>query len=158
MDVIIREGAPDDAQAASSLAFSAKASLGYSPDWLELWRDVLTIRPDYLAAQMSLVAVCEGKLVGVCVLEKEGDNGSLEHVWIAPTLQRQGIGRVLVERALDLASQAGIRRVVVESDPAAAAFYTRLGARACGRKPAPMPGAPERELPVFEFFPGRGSP
>jgi hypothetical protein len=50
---------------------------------------------------------------------------------------------------------AGERRpgsmVRVESDPHAAGFYRRLGAREVGAVSAPMDGDPARVLPVFEL-------
>ncbi len=136
---------------ASALAIRAKASVGYPAAWLEEWRSPLTIRAEYLAATPSLVALSGDTLVGICVLEARGAEGSLEHLWVDPEFQRHGIGGALMQRALALAAEAGLRRVEVDSDPSALAFYQRLGARPCGTRPAPMPGAPERELPVLEF-------
>jgi hypothetical protein len=43
--------------------------------------------------------------------------------------------------------------VVIESDPFAAGFYVRTGARQTGTVAAPMDGAPDRRLPVFEIDP-----
>lgn len=151
MNVLVRKGRPEDAAAASILAARAKASVGYAPEWLALWRDVLTIRPEYLAEHLSFVAMHAGDLVGICVLETRGQLASLGHLWVAPEVQRQGIGRTLVRQALVQAARAGLKRVEVEAEPSAAEFYLRLGARSCGHRPAPMPGAPERLLPVLEF-------
>jgi ribosomal protein S18 acetylase RimI-like enzyme len=150
-DVTIRPGRPDDAAAASDLAFRAKSSAGYPQEWLALWRDALTIRPDELGTRPSFVAVRGRDIVGICVLETRGHDASLEHLWVAPGLQRHGIGRTLVERVLTLAASAGVRRVEVESDPFAKGFYLRLGARRLGERPAPMPGAPARVLPLLQF-------
>ncbi len=105
----------------------------------------------YLSAHRSLVAVKGEDVVGVCVLEVRGPEGSLAHVWIAPEHQRCGIGRTLITQVLAMASDVGVARVEVESDPFAEAFYERLGARRLGATPAPMPGAPERTLPLLEF-------
>jgi len=41
--------------------------------------------------------------------------------------------------------------VVIESDPFAAGFYTRMGARQTGTVAAPVEGDPNRRLPVFEI-------
>ena len=151
MDVLVRRGRSEDAEAASILAARAKASVGYAPEWLALWRDALTIRPEHLGEHLSFVAMHGGDLVGICVLETQGQEGSLGHLWVAPEFQKRGIGRTLVRQSLAQAIRAGLTRVEVESDPSAMAFYQRLGARNCGHRPAPMPGAPERVLPLLEF-------
>jgi ribosomal protein S18 acetylase RimI-like enzyme len=147
----IRYAQLDDAESASRLAWRAKSGWGYSTEWLELWRQSLTITSEYMRAHESFVAVEGEQLVGVCILESRGGEGALERLWIEPAYQRQGIGRALVERALASAASGGLSRVQVESDPFAEAFYTGLGARRVGLRPAPMPGAPERTLPLLEF-------
>jgi predicted N-acetyltransferase YhbS len=147
----IRAAKPADATALTVVAYRAKAHWGYPEEWLQLWGADLTITSEYLTANCAFVAEIAGAPVGVCVLESDGVAGSLEHVWIAPESQGGGVGRALVARALDAASNAGILRVFVLSDPFAEAFYLRLGACRVGSVPAPMPGAPERTLPKLEF-------
>lgn len=149
--VEIRHAGPQEAAVISRLVWRAKSSWGYSKEWLESWRQALTVTSEYLRAHESLVAVKSGKIVGVCILESHDGKGSLGHLWIDPLHQRQGIGRALVERALHAAASARLGRVEVESDPFAEEFYIRLGARRLGTRPAPMPGAPERTLPLLEF-------
>jgi ribosomal protein S18 acetylase RimI-like enzyme len=151
MEIHIRDGRPSDARAVTDLAGRAKSSWGYPAAWMESWRESLTLTPEYLAAHRSSVAEHGEEIVGVCVLETHGTRALLEHVWIAPEYQGRGIGRALVERALDAAASAGLERVDVQADPFAEPFYLRLGARRLGATPAPMPGAPERTLPRLEF-------
>ena len=93
----------------------------------------------------------DGEPVGVCALHTADDSAMLEHVWVDPEYQRRGIGRLVVERALDEARSLGHARVEVQSDPHAEAFYLRLGARRIGAVPAPMPGDSARVLPLLEF-------
>ena len=107
--------------------------------------------PEYLSAHAAFVGVHEGRLVGVCVLDATAGAAALEHVWVAPEFHRRGTGRALVEHTLATARTLGVRRVEVQSDPFAEAFYLALGARRVGSVPAPMPGAPARVLPLLEF-------
>lgn len=153
----IRRAKPEDAASVSQLAWRAKSGWGYPAEWLDLWRQSLTMTSEYLRAHESLVGVQGGHVVGVCILESHGGKGFLQHVWIGPEHQGQGIGRALVERALNMAARAGVATVEVESDPFAEAFYTRLGARRMGEVSAPMPGAPERTLPLLKFVLGTGT-
>jgi len=156
MQAQIRHAGPEDAAHASQLAWRAKSSWGYTDEWLELWREALTITAEHLRAHESLVAISGDQIVGVCILESHSDRGSLEHVWVAPEYQGRGIGRALVQRALDKAALLGLATVEVASDPFAETFYLRLGARRLRVMFAPMPGAPERTLPVLEFVLGSG--
>jgi ribosomal protein S18 acetylase RimI-like enzyme len=151
MDFLIRPARAVDAPRLSGLAFAAKASWGYPPEWLEQWRSDLTVTPEYLDVHRAWVAEREGAIAGVCVRAVHDRHASIEHLWIAPDQQRQGVGRALMNVALDAAAECQAQRVEVESDPFAEAFYAGLGARRIGALPAPMPGAPERVLPVLEF-------
>lgn len=149
--VSMRRARPAEAARLSALAVRAKAHWGYPQAWLERWSADLTVTPAYLLANDSFVAVEADRPVGFCVLEWRGGEASLEHVWIAPEYHRRGIGRRLVAQALEAAARAGAGRVEVLSDPFAEAFYVRLGARRLRDVPAPMPGVPDRVLPLLEF-------
>jgi len=148
---LIRHAKPDEADALTALAQRAKAHWGYSSAWMDAWRSQLTIAPDYIARHRVLVAELAGRLAGMCALEDKGPGWSLENVWVDPAHIGHGVGRALVQHALQLAASARPGPVMVESDPNAAGFYRQLGAREVGTVAAAMPGAPDRVLPVFEF-------
>ena len=150
-NVILRSGTAADAPAASEVARRAKASWGYPAAWLDQWGSALTVSPDALTPDRSLVAVCGSALAGVGVLDFSEQHSSLEHLWVDPAYQRRGIGAALVRRALGLVARSGRQRLLVESDPSAERFYQRLGGRRIGETPAPMPGAADRVLPVLEL-------
>lgn len=150
----VRRAVPDDASQLSRLAREAKAHWNYPAEWLTAWLPQLTIEPRYLIEHRVLVAEDTGRLVGMCALEDRGTCWSLEHVWVNPASMGQGVGRTLVQQALDLARAVRPGRVVAEADPHAAGFYRRMGASEIGAAPAPMPGAPDRALTVFAFVIG----
>jgi len=158
MNLRIRPGAPGDSPALCSLARRAKASWGYPDEWLEEWRPDLEITPAYVDHHHVLVAETEGRLVGVVALEVAEGSASLEHAWVDPSCQGRGVGGALVRRALADAPSLGCAVVDVVSDPNARAFYEHLGGRVIGDLPAPMPGAPERTLPVLRFTLPGGPP
>lgn len=146
----IRRGAPDDARRLSAIARAAKAHWGYPAEWLAVWEDALTLSPEYVSRHTVFVAET-GEAVGFCALEHHRGAWSLEHLWVDPAHHGRGAGAALVRRALDEVRARGPGTVTVVSDPQAAPFYLRLGARPAGTVPAPMPGAPARELPVLEW-------
>jgi predicted N-acetyltransferase YhbS len=147
----IRPAEPRESEALSDLARRAKAHWGYPAEWIRRWDADLHLSPDYITAHDVFVATAGDRIVGVCALERHDSHVSLEHMWIDPDHHRQGIGRALVRRVLDAAADAGASTIVVHSDPFAEPFYLRLGARRVGALSAPMPGAPDRALPILEF-------
>lgn len=151
MSYSIRRAVAGDASPLTVLATRAKAHWGYPPEWIAAWQPQLTFQPKYFDQNQVLVAEDEHGLLGMCALEDHGEWWELEHLWVDPDCMGRGVGRILVERALALARVVRPSRVVIEADPHAAGFYRRLGAIEVGAVRAPMPGAPERVLPVFEF-------
>lgn len=149
--IAVRPARPSDAEALTRLARAAKASWGYPAAWLDAWRDQLAIGEDYVRAHQVVVADEDGALAGMASLERAGGAAVLEHVWVAPDRQRRGVGDALVRHLLSRAAAAGDRVVRVTSDPQALGFYERLGGVVVASVAAPMPGAPDRALPVLEL-------
>ncbi|MET0552929.1 MAG: GNAT family N-acetyltransferase [Vicinamibacteria bacterium] len=147
----IRRARPADAEELTQIARAAKASWEYPAEWLDAWRDELTITAEYVAQNQVFVAETGDGLAGVAALERVRGEAVLEHVWVAASHQRRGIGEALVRHVLAVASEAGDRIVRVTSDPQAVGFHERLGGRVAGTVPAPMPGAPARVLTVLEL-------
>ena len=117
---------------------------------MNAWSAALTIAPATIEEHTVLVAELAGVVRGVAVLADRRSHWSLEHLWVDPAMQRQGIGRALFASVVREAARrrAGVLRV--ESDPQAVGFYERMGARRSGTVPAPVLDTP-RELPVLEL-------
>jgi ribosomal protein S18 acetylase RimI-like enzyme len=151
VQVTFRAAIGDDADALTELAHRAKAHWGYPASWLREWDAQLTILPGYIDMHAVWIAERDGAIVGMCALEDRGARWTLEHVWVDPAVHRLGIGRSLVMRALDTARTRRARVVELLADPYATGFYDKLGARHVGDVHAPMPGARDRTLPLYEF-------
>ena len=132
----------EDCEALSALAFASKAHWGYDDAFMEACREELTIRPVDLERVRLRVAVTT-EILGFHGI----DGDELGWMFVAPGATRRGIGTALFIDALDIARAAGIETLRIESDPNAAAFYERVGARLVGETPsASIPG---RVLPVY---------
>jgi ribosomal protein S18 acetylase RimI-like enzyme len=88
---------------------------------------------------MSWVQVAQDAdaVVGLAALRFEAWNrrARLEHLYVAPQARRRGIGRALVESALEGARRLGARGVWVETQTTnygAIVFYERTGFLWCG--------------------------
>jgi predicted N-acetyltransferase YhbS len=147
MRIEIRRASSNDAERATELARSAKAHWGYPADWLELWADDLVISAAAIEKHPTFVASIDGEVVGVCQIQEGNVGALLEHVWVDPARHGVGVGRALVEHALG--QTRGV--IAVVADPNAERFYLRLGATRVGDVACPMPGAPERKLPLLEW-------
>jgi GNAT superfamily N-acetyltransferase len=149
--VRIRSIQPEEAALLSAIAHESKAHRGYTAQQLALWRDQLTITAAQVAACDTFAADVTGELAGFYMLCQQGDRHVLEHLWIRPRRMGRGIGAALLHHALQVARHHHAAAVTVVSDPHAAGFYKRQGGVRVGAVAAPLPDAPERELPVYEF-------
>ena len=152
----IKPAGPEDAARLTAIAFAAKRSWGYPERWMESWRDLLTIKPEFIIGHETCLAVIEDQAVGFYALGRNGDRMELLHLWVLPGVMGRGIGRSLFLHALENARALGCRELEIESDPNARGFYERLGARCVGLKQTEIQQE-RRELPVLIYPASRRS-
>jgi ribosomal protein S18 acetylase RimI-like enzyme len=150
-DLHLRSATTADAPELSAVAREAKALWGYAGDWLEAWRADLTIGVGDIERMIVRVAESNGVIAGFGAADRVDGVWEVAHLWVRPRFARQGIGRMLLGGLVRAVREAGGRRIRIESDPNAEAFYVRAGASRIGERPAPMPGAEHRVLPVLEL-------
>ena len=61
----------------------------------------------------SYVAVLDGKVVGVILCGHDGRRGIVQHACVSPDCRRMGIGKKLVDLALDALKKEGINKVLL---------------------------------------------
>jgi ribosomal protein S18 acetylase RimI-like enzyme len=64
----IHRAKPEDAVALTEIAFAAKRHWGYPEQWIQRWKDVLTIQPEFIARNETYVAFLDGQPVGFYAL------------------------------------------------------------------------------------------
>jgi GNAT superfamily N-acetyltransferase len=141
---------PEDARALSEVAHAAKRHWGYPERWIEAWHDILTMRPEFVAANVAYAAVENGQVVGFYILTTESDGIHLDHLWILPSAMDRGIGRILFQHAAGQTRTLGFRLIKIEADPNAEGFYQRMGARRVGTSFSEVEGE-RRELPLLIY-------
>ena len=149
--VEIRCAGQPDADALTRIAFAAKAHWGYPEQWMERWRDALTITPEFIRQNEVHVATVEGEPAGFNALVGEGRRIELEHLWVLPERMGAGVGRALFEHAVRTAASLGAGVVGIEADPNAEGFYRRMGARRVGEIVYEIDGQ-ERVLPLLAMY------
>lgn len=150
--VRIRRAEPEEAAKLSDLAMRSKAHWGYSSAFLESCRFELSVTAEQLRSpEFDCNVASDGhsiagfySLVATSPAEYE-----LEALFVDPERIGQGIGRMLVDHAIELLSTTQARTLVIQGDPHATEFYLAMGARQTGeRESGSVPG---RYLPVFEI-------
>lgn len=116
----------------SRIAWESKSHWGYPQHWLESWLPDLTLTPDFIQENPVFIASRGGELAGLYALSLNGKTAELEHFWVLPRFIGSGVGKGLLEHALEQARQNGVERLLILSDPNAAGFYRHMGAETIG--------------------------
>lgn len=146
----IRRADPADAARLTEIAHAAKRHWGYPERWIRAWQADLTFTPDFIEQHDVFAATDGGDLVGCYALCFDKQRGWIEHFWVWPEAMGRGVGRALFAHARVHAARRGATRLEIESDPHAAGFYEKLGARRIGETVYELEGEP-RVLPVLEI-------
>ncbi len=154
----IRAAKPEEAEFLSELAFRSKAFWGYPPEFMEACREELAISRADLESKSFHYRVVEinETVVGYYGLEQLSPSvWELNALFVNPSQIGQGCGRLLIEHAKNTALEAGVKQLLIQSDPFAADFYQSAGGEQVGeRESASIPG---RYLPLFiiQLQPGK---
>ena len=120
-----------DRDVLTEIAFSAKRHWDYPEEWIQLWKDQLTISAPYIRDHYVFKVREDDtrKIVGFCAMEHHRNTSCLEiaHAWILPEYMGIDIGEWLINFALRNLSSLPVNRYVVTADPHVTGFYEKLG-------------------------------
>lgn len=145
-DIVIRRARPDEAGALTELAHAAKRYWGYPENWIEHWKEDLTITEDFIAANEVYVAMIGDEMAGCCALALGESQAELEHMWIKPERIGTGVGKALFTHVKNHARDLNVPELELSADPNAEGFYQRMGATRVGEVRSEIDGQP-RVLP-----------
>ena len=148
MKITIRKAKPDDHQRLTEVAHAAKRHWGYPERWIEVWKDVLTIAPEFINDNEVYAAVVGNEVAGFYALIEAEGKVMLEHMWVAPNFIGAGVGKALFNHALKMAASLNASSLEIESDPNAEGFYKRMGAQRIGEVASEIEGQ-RRALPLL---------
>ncbi len=156
-ELIIRPARTGEGSILTALCVRSKAHWGYDPAFMAAAARLLRIRESEIEAGGVLVAFEAAQPCGVAVILplRRPHWCELSHLFVAPESFGRGVGRALFDAAVALAVDRGAQHVSILSDPNAAAFYEKLGARRCGEAPSGV--VPNRMLPLYEIQVARRS-
>ncbi len=131
----IRKASIDDAATSFAIrraAILARCQGHYPPDDLAIWTSG-DMSPAFAArvADKFHVAEVGGLVVGTGMIDLA--SGRIDAVFVLPAYMGRGVGRALMDHLEQLARQAGLGCIELESTLNAAAFYRALGFEGEGR-------------------------
>lgn len=148
----IRPAQHHESAALTALMLRSKAHWGYDAAFMQQCEAPFAIPEELFARRYVQVVEDEaGTTLGVASLVALPEDGDFDllHMFVEPSAIGSGAGRVLFEAILRAAREAGARRLVILSDPHAAAFYEKMGAVRIGD--APSDAIPGRQLPLLIY-------
>lgn len=144
---------PEEAAYLSALALRSKAHWGYSSAFMESCKRELTYRPGQIADDRFhfVVAKLGSLIVGFYALEAIAPKQfELDALFVEPEHIGTGLGRKLIEHALETVKAKSGKSVLIQGDPNAEKFYLDAGAKLIGtRESGSIAG---RDLPLFEIL------
>ena len=155
----IRIASPSEDELLTEIAFSAKRTWNYPEEYYKIWEKELTITKDYIDKNIVFLAERGKQVVGFYSIvlfngDHIVDNISIEsgywmdHIFVKPNYQKKGIGRRLMQHALNYCKENWIDELRVFVDPHVIDFYEKSGARFIRNSPSSIEG---REIPVYGF-------
>jgi len=116
---------------------------------LEAHPDAIELPTEQIALGHVRVAELDGVVIGfVALFERIGDACELDALFVEPGRMRGGIGRRLVEEAVQMARGRGATRIDVDANPQAVAFYEAVGFTTMGETQTRFGPAPRMSLSV----------
>ncbi len=116
----------EDIEALNTISILSKTHWGYPAEWIENWRDELTLNREKLARQNVLLAELNGQSIGFCSISREEHNYEVLHLWVLPEYIGKGYGKKLLQVAIERFVQDD-KPIIVEADPNAEGFYKSQG-------------------------------
>ncbi len=146
----IRDADADEVDALEELQRRASLVWDDYRDQLLAHPDAIELAPDAVTNGLVRVAAGpEGALLGFSVvLAVDDGNAELDGLFVEPDAWAGGVGRALVEDAVDRAASAGADRVEVTANPRAVGFYERTGFVVIGAAVTRFGPAPRMRRPV----------
>lgn len=138
-----------DADKLTEIALKSKAFWGYSDELIESWREDLTVTPKMFDDFNIYKYLVNNEIVGFYILNRANiRTGFLEFLFISPNFINQGIGKQLLDHAIEYCIGGSSAILNVLSDPNAESFYAKHGFKVIARRESSIKG---RFLPEMEF-------
>ncbi len=150
--LVIRDAAPEEAGWLTALAIRSKAHWGYSAEFMDACRDELTVDPRRIGRGDFHCVLAESgqSIIGYYALQRLSDDEyELDALFVEPDYIGHGVGRSLIQNAKIRLKQIGTKRLTIQGDPNATAFYIAAGGHQVGERASGSIAG--RVLPLFQI-------
>jgi GNAT superfamily N-acetyltransferase len=130
---MIRPAIPDDRQALEALQLRASMGNAGDREALLLHPDAIDLPVEQIIAGGVFVLEQDGAVVGFsAILSREDGDTELDALFVDPGIQRQGIGKRLVQHCAEIARSKGSTTLHVIGNRHAEQFYLACGFHVIG--------------------------
>lgn len=162
---MIRPATATDSEVLTAISFASKAYWKYPKAYFQVWKNELTITPEYIEKNDVFVYESEQFIRGyysVTTLEEDIevsgiiiDKGTwLEHMFIDPPYIGKGIGSKLFAHLRKRCIVSDIVEIGILADPNSRGFYEKMGCLHIGDYPSTIQG---RTTPYLQYKPSLSS-
>ena len=139
----------NDSNHLTDLTFRSKAYWGYNAEQMEEWRDELTVSKEFIADH-HVYKLEEGRsMLGFYGYFYESSSTiKLEFLFVDPDYIGKGYGKLLFNDFLQRIEGSQASRIILDADPNAAKFYSKIGFVTIGKLPTSIK---DRYLPIMEL-------
>lgn len=129
---VVRPAIPGDAPALMAVRRAVRENAISDARLAALGIDSLSVATRLASSHVGFCADVDGVVVGFCMADRA--DGSIWALFVHPDHERKGIGRALLDHALEALWALGHPRASLSTDPdtRAEAFYRRAGWKAVG--------------------------
>jgi len=157
---MIRKAKPSEYKLLTCISQTAKMHWGYPHEWLEIWREELTISSDYILDNQVFIRVVEENVIaGFCALVELRSPFTfktttltaglwLDHMFIEPQHMGKGYGKDLFYHCIEIATDSNHDSLHILADPNSAGFYSKVGCVYQYEVPSTIPN---RTTPYFIY-------
>ena len=126
-EIVIQKADPSQYEALTQIARISKKHWGYPDEWIDLWKEDLTITHDYIENHEVYIITENSSIVGFCSISRDPENPEVLHCWILPDCMGKGFGQKLLTHALQDNLKPATKTFTVISDTNDLGFYQKFG-------------------------------
>ena len=135
-----------DIEILNKISIESKMYWKYPQEWIEKWKEDLELSvKDFKDQNIFKVEDEAGFILGFCSIKEHKEEYEILHLWIKPKFIGKGFGKLLLIESIQTVA-INNKPIVVEADPHAEEFYSKLGFKTFTKKKSYPPG---RFLPVM---------
>ena len=135
---MIRRAQKEESELLTGISFTSKAYWNYPQDFFEIWKNELTLRPEYIEKNEVSVVEVDGAVVGYYSVVKLCEDTKfseillqrgfwLEHMFILPRYMGQYLGTEMFDHLQNWCQLRGVERLNILADPNTRGFYEKKG-------------------------------